>query len=85
MQDYKKHNNILIQSTANSRTYEWKIIKLVRSLRHFSIKQIKKNIIHLNENYRSLRISYVNPYCYWGHKQLTIHTTGMKFHTIWYD
>ena len=62
MQNYKKHNNILIQSTPNSRTYEWNIIVPVRSVRRFSIKHIKKNIKHLNRIYRSLSISYVNPY-----------------------
>ena len=62
MQNYKKHNNILIQNTPNSRTYEWKNINLLRSVQRFSIKHIKKNLIHLNRIYRSLRISYVNPY-----------------------
>ena len=62
MQNYKKHNNILIQSTPNSRPYEWNIIGPGRSVRRFSIKIIKNNIIHLKRIYGSLRIPYVNPY-----------------------
>ena len=81
----QNHNKILIQTTPNSRTYEWKIIILVRSVQRFSIKHMKKNIIHLFRIFSTLSKSNINLYYYWVHKQLTNHTSGMKFHTIWYD
>ena len=85
MQYYKEHNTILIQSPTYSCTYERNIIKLICSVRSFSIKHIKKNIIHLNGINRTHSKSYVNPYYHWRNKQFTNHTRGMKIHTIWYD
>ena len=54
MQNYKKHNKILGQCTPNSRTHRWEIIKLGRSVRRFSIKNIKRNLIDLNRIYNHL-------------------------------
>ena len=44
MQNYNKHNKILGQCTPNSHTHRREIIKLVRSEKRFSIKNIKKNL-----------------------------------------
>lgn len=88
MQNEQNTNIIRILKDTSFRIKQWKQIKFIQNMVHL-IRQCPSEhspeiIRYLNDLFKDIKISIVNPYKYWIERQLTLNTNGIKFNTKWY-
>ena len=95
MQNKQNTNYISFQKKEHIRISQWKQIRIAYRLNRITYRlgrfkkqypnqNIERNLERLNKNFMNLNLPPMNPYHYWGNRQFTLNTSGMKFHAKWY-